>query len=431
MAEARSAIRAGTLAGPRLGFYALGGFGTGVLTTVPAVLLLYFSTEVLGMPPGLAALVVLLPKLWAILWDPLVGAWSDRIRSRLGRRRPFILAGTVGGPIFFLLLFGWPYPQGAAAFVPVLLLYLLMTSFYSVFAVPFVAVPAEASDDAAVRERITGWRIGFAMIGVFTGAAAAPAIAAAAGGGRHGYQVMAAVIAALCAAALASSFLATPSHFRAMPDAGSRPPFRLRALAERTARFWRLTGVYVLQLVGVGVVTALTPYWVVHVAKRSDGDAGLALGAMFLMTILTVPLWMAGIRRWTAGAMLGVSAAMFGAAALLLALPGGGPMLATYMLLGIPFAGIQLGAFALVAHVIHALAGEREGLFTGIWTAGEKSGLALGAALAGLGLQLGGFVSAAPEQSEAAIHSLRWLIAAGPMACMAFSLALLWKEMRR
>lgn len=420
------------LSGRRLVFYALGGFGTGVLTTVPAVLLLYFCTEVLAMPAGLAALAVLLPKLWAILWDPMVGAWSDQTRSRLGRRRPFILAGTIGVPIFFLLLFGWPYPQGAAAFPPVLLLYLLMTSCYSIFAVPFVAVPAEASDDQAVREQITGWRIGFAMVGVFTGAAAGPAIAAAAGGGRHGYQVMAAVIGALCAVALASSFLATPSYFGASPaDTRRRVPFRLQAIAEGAARFWRLTAVYLLQLLGVGAITALTPYWIVHVAGRAEGDAGLALGAMFLMTIVTVPLWMAAIRRWGADRALMASAAMFGGAALLLALPGGGPMLAAYAALGIPFAGIQVAAFALVAHAIHALPGEREGLFTGIWTAGEKSGLAVGAALAGFGLQLGGFVSAAPEQAAGTVQSLRWLIALGPMACMGFSMALLWKEARR
>ncbi|MCW3834684.1 MFS transporter [Sphingomonas canadensis] len=419
---------AGALAGRRLAFYALGGFGTGVLTTVPAALLLYFCTEVLAMPPGLAALVVLLPKLWSIVWDPLVGVWSDRIDTRIGRRRPFILAGAIGVPLIFVLLFCWPYPAGAAAFVPVTLLYLLMTSVYSIFAVPFVAVPAEASADPAVRERITGWRIGFAMIGVFAGAAAGPAIVAAAGGGRHGFTVMAAVIAVLCGLALLSCFLATPSRFAARVAKAEQAPAAAGAganLFRGAGRFWALTGAYLLQLVGVGAVTALTPYWVVHLARLAEGETGSALGAMFLATIVTVPAWMWAIRRWGAGAMLALSALLFGVVALSLSAPSPAMMLPAFAALGVPFAGIQVAAFAQAAHVIHALPHSSEGLFTGIWTAGEKSGLAIGAALAGFGLQIGGFVAAAQGQSPAALDALRWLIALSPLACMLMSLLLL------
>src|SRR5258708_39871365 len=90
---------------PRLTGYALGAFGTGVFSTVPTVLLLYFCTETLAMPPALAAAAVFLPKLWAVVWDPMVGIWSDRTRTRIGRRRPFLLAGGAGVSLAFLALF--------------------------------------------------------------------------------------------------------------------------------------------------------------------------------------------------------------------------------------------------------------------------------------------------------------------------------------
>jgi MFS/sugar transport protein len=57
--------------------YAMGSFGTGVFSTVPAVLLLYFCTETLHIAGTVAAALILIPKIWSILWDPFVGRWSD------------------------------------------------------------------------------------------------------------------------------------------------------------------------------------------------------------------------------------------------------------------------------------------------------------------------------------------------------------------
>jgi glycoside/pentoside/hexuronide:cation symporter, GPH family len=55
--------------------YAMGSFGTGVFSTVPAVLLLYFCTETLKISGSTASVRILLPKLWSIAWDRLVGSW--------------------------------------------------------------------------------------------------------------------------------------------------------------------------------------------------------------------------------------------------------------------------------------------------------------------------------------------------------------------
>src|SRR5260370_19502544 len=38
----------------------------------------------------------------AVVWQPLVGSYSDRTRTRFGRRHPFIVAGTVGDVIFLI-----------------------------------------------------------------------------------------------------------------------------------------------------------------------------------------------------------------------------------------------------------------------------------------------------------------------------------------
>ena len=427
-----SLLQSGRLPFPRLVGYALGAFGTGVFSTVPTVLLLYFCTETLRISPVLAGLAVFLPKAWALVWDPFVGVWSDRTRTRIGRRRPFMLAGAIGVSLAFVALFSWPYPRGFPAFVLVSLIYFALANAYSLFAVPFVALPAEISPDADERERVTAWRIGFAMVGVLIGAGLAPVLVKSGGGGRAGYGFMALIVAALCGSGMLSSFFATPS----VTGASEPEPWRLRdalpaLFADRP--FLKLIAAYVLQLAGVGLISAITPYWIVDVARRSEGQVGLVLGLLLIVTILATPVWALVIRRIGARTAIAASAFLYGLATLcFLALPphpSAALTFAVYVAIGIPFAGIQLGPFALAAHLIHAstLATgiRREGLFTGLWTAGEKLGLALGPGVAGVGLTLVGFHSGAASQAPAALHGVTVLMAVGPAVLLWLSLPLL------
>lgn len=86
--------------------YGAGSVGAGIFSTIPGLLLLFYLTDTLAVPAGLAGLAVLVPKLWDIITDPIVGAWSDRTSSRWGRRRPFLLAGALTLPPCFVALVG-------------------------------------------------------------------------------------------------------------------------------------------------------------------------------------------------------------------------------------------------------------------------------------------------------------------------------------
>jgi Na+/melibiose symporter-like transporter len=105
-----------------------------------------------------------------------------------------------------------------------------------------------------------------------------------------------------------------------------------------------------------------------------------------------------------------------------------GPALAAYALLGLPFAGLQLVPFVLLAHRAHAAAGSaarQEGLYTGFWTAAEKVGLALGPAVAGIGLAALGHVSGAVAQTPSVLTGSRGLIAFAPPVFLFASLIVL------
>jgi len=405
-----------------LGF-GLGSLGAGVYSTVPTVLLLFYCTEILRLHPALAATIVFVPKAWAVLWDPLVGLWSDGSRSSRGRRAPFILAGTLGVAVTFALLFNAPQAGHQVTVTYVMVVYFLMATAYSLFAVPYVAIPAEISRVAAERERLMLWRMVFAMLGVLVGAGVAPHLVELAGGGRRGYGAMAIVVAAACGLAMFVTFLTVRKHHAG--DRGGGPGRNAvsagirRILGNRD--YLRLWFSYVLCTSGASLFLAMVPYFVVHVMRHDEGDAGTALFALLIGTIVALPLWSKLLRAWGGWpayglAMLGYAAVAAGFAWL----PAGVPLatiVPAFFLLGVPFAGLQLLPFTLLAHLAHddAQKGARqEGLYTGIWTAGEKLALAIGPATAGVGLALIGYVSGATTHSPESLSRLQALMALGP-----------------
>lgn len=383
--------------------FGVGSIGTGVFSTVPAVLLLYYCTEVLDVPAAWAAVIVFAPKAWAILWDPLVGAWSDRTAGPFGRRRPFLLAGAVGVTAAFVALFSGP--AGASPLIAALwvgLTYFALATLYSVFAVPYIAVPAEIGREAKDRSRLVTWRMSFAMAGVLLGGAAAPALVEALGGGARGYAGMALILALICGAAMLGPVLMLGPHdpARLRPPPGSAPAASLRsqlgpALRHRPFRW--LACAYLIQLTAVGALSSAAPYVVTRVLGRPEGDIAAALAALLLATTAALPVWGLAGRRFGEGRMLilgvvwyGLAAAALGAAA---ALHAPWPLiLALFAFAGAPFAAAQVLPFVLLAHLVHDDPEGKggEGVFTGIWTATEKLGLAIGPALTGLAISLGG-----------------------------------------
>lgn len=377
--------------------YAAGSFGTGVFSTIPSILLLYFATEVLHIAPGLAAVAVFLPKAWAVLWDPFVGAWSDRTSTRFGRRRPFLVAGAIGVCLAFIALFTPPSLGPWDSFLWVAVAYFALTSLYSLFAVPYVALPAEVGDTREVRARMVGWRMVVAMIGVLAGAGVAPFIVQAGGGGRAGYGLMALCFAAACLITMSAPLLMLGRRDRARPSAPATAAPGARLLGALASRpFRRLTAAYVLALTAVGVFSAATPYFITRALGRGEADIGTAMIVMLVVTTLTVPAWSWAARKFGERAMLVAAVLGFcaaSAAVAWLAHAGGGwtTVLVAYAIAGLPFAGIQVLPYAMAAHLIHAetrSGAAGEGAFTGVWTAAEKLGLAAGPALTGSALGL-------------------------------------------
>jgi GPH family glycoside/pentoside/hexuronide:cation symporter len=154
-----SRVPAGTLSTGKMVGYSLPAFGAAMLLLSVAVYLPNYYTGELGLSAGLLSWVLLAGRLWDAVTDPIVGYASDRTRSRWGRRRPFFLLSAV--PLWLTFYVTWSPAAGLsppALFAHLLLSYLVLYTFWTIFWIPYVSLGMELTPHHHERTRLFGTR---------------------------------------------------------------------------------------------------------------------------------------------------------------------------------------------------------------------------------------------------------------------------------
>ena len=140
-------------------FYAFGEMpGAYMNLAIGSFLLIYYSV-VLGASAAAISLVLGVALFLDAICDPLVGALSDQVKSRLGRRHPMMYAASIPMGVFICLLFTPPQGLSATSLIVWLAFFLIMTRVtFTFFSVPWSALIAEFSDDYEQRTVIASYR---------------------------------------------------------------------------------------------------------------------------------------------------------------------------------------------------------------------------------------------------------------------------------
>ncbi|QTX04265.1 MFS transporter [Agromyces archimandritae] len=400
---AAGALPAGTIAR-----YAIGSLGTGGFATLPGLVLVFYLTDTLGVSPLAAGIVVTAAKVWDVLIDPFIGVASDRSLVVRGSRRPFMLTGAIMLPLAFLATFAVPADTPpAAAGLWVAVAFLLTATAFSLFQVPYIALPAELSDDYDERTRLLTWRVVVLSIAILLFGAGGPALRDLGGDEYAGYLVMALVAGLaigagmLVAATTAKRTDAGPGPVRAAsaPRAAIREGYAAGLAAlRRSGAFRTLLAAFVLQGLATGLMLAGANYvavWVLH----SDAALTFLFVALIGPAVLCAPLWgllADRIGKERAFAAASVLFALAAASLTVMLWAPGAWVYAPIALAGAAYAGMQSMPMAMLPDVISHDAERhgpgRAGAFGGVWTAGETTGMALGATVLTIVLAATGYL---------------------------------------
>ncbi|AFY78801.1 MAG: MFS transporter [Hydrococcus sp. C42_A2020_068] len=151
--------------------YGAGDLGPAITANILVFYLLFFFTDVAGLPAGLASSILMIGKIADAINDPIVGIMSDRTRSRWGRRLPWMLFGAVPFGIIYYLQWIIPHFSSDRAanqwwlFGYYVLIGILFNIAYTMVNLPYTALTPELTQDYNERTSLNSFRFAFSIGG--------------------------------------------------------------------------------------------------------------------------------------------------------------------------------------------------------------------------------------------------------------------------
>jgi glycoside/pentoside/hexuronide:cation symporter, GPH family len=395
-----------------------------------------FYTDVVGVPLGYLAIAIALARSFDALSDPAIGWLSDHTRTRLGRRRPYLIVGPpFCGLAFYLLMSpprGMPTLSSAFWFAAFFILYFL---FHTVYALPHYALGPELTLDYNERTSLFGVRESFTIIGTIIAASAPGFMVHGLGWDqRRVFSVLGIVFALL----LVSLYWALAWGVRERTEFATREsnpfvPGVRRALRNRPFRI--LLASYVVGSITGAIPATMVPFFNEYVIQPKNPELWLSIELLgyFVTGILCMPLWVSAARRfgkrpaWLASFVMGTTG---GAAMFFL---GKGDTMGLLILIcwaGASFgAGLFLGP-AMQADVIDYdelhTGKRREAQYTAFWSILPKFVAIPSAALPFAVLASIGYVPNAVQTPEVLL-AIRAIFALAPAFCAVLSFVIAWR----
>jgi GPH family glycoside/pentoside/hexuronide:cation symporter len=286
--------------------YGLGVFGGMAAGAMNSLSLPIFNIT-LGVNVAKISLAMGIVQITGILLDPVIAYFSDNLRSRWGRRRPLIVAGSVIAGLTFAAL--WLFPSGwsgQAYFIWYLVMSLILNVGNSIYSSAYYALGIEASVDYKDRTRIMAVRCYFSKAIALINPWLFPlAQLALFGGALQGIRWIGALIGSVIIAGAIPCALFVPERFRhgAEPGQTAAPGlfdpilnfFKTIVSIGNNRYFWMCLGTTIALSCGLMIFEQIGYYVNIYYVFEGNIQTGAQFAASanslgVMLAVLAVPL---------------------------------------------------------------------------------------------------------------------------------------------
>jgi glycoside/pentoside/hexuronide:cation symporter, GPH family len=430
--------------------YGAGDLGPAITANISVFYLLFFFTNVAGIPAGLAGSILMISKIWDGINDPLVGFLSDKTKSRRwGRRLPWMFYGAIPFGIFFLLQ--WIVPQfrtnHSDNIWPMFWYYVaigvLSQSFYTVVNLPYTAMTPELTQDYDERTSLNSFRFTFSIGGSILSLILAQIVFSQIADRQQRYLILAAICTVIsilglywCVFGVRDRILAFEAKRIQAQEPASVSFLEQLKIVFSNRPFLFVIGIYLFSWLAVQITASIIPYFVVDYMRLEESDVPTLLIAVQGTALLMLFVWGALSKKLGKKVVyfLGMSLWIIAAGGLFFLQPGQIVLMYVMAVMaGIGVSTAYLIPWSMIPDVIELdelqTGQRREGIFYGFMVLLQKFGLAFGLFLVGNALQVSGFKesvagSPPPLQPELALFAIRVAVGPIPTVCLIFGLIL-------
>ncbi len=275
----------------RIAMYSMASAGLNILAITIDTWLVYFyapppdSGRPQYLPIALIGVLLTVASIWDAAIDPFIGHYSDTLRSRWGRRKPFLALAAPFVLVGAVLL--W-IPVGRTVLITAiffLVINLLYRTAYSLVGIPYDATLPEMAPDSKERVGLSYWKSVFGIVGVLIGSlVAAPLFQSI------GAVYMGVVVGVVGVVTIYMTLLGLRETDRPLGE-----PMGVIEGLKATFRNKQFLVVFVSTLfvhVCYQMLLINFPYFVTLVLGKSEGDVGIFQGVLILVMAVTGPVWM-------------------------------------------------------------------------------------------------------------------------------------------
>lgn len=276
--------------------YGFSMIGLNGMWTMMSVHLMFFYTDIVLMSSTVVGLAMAIAQAWDAITDPVLGYLSDHTSWKWGRRRPYILLGSVPAAVVFFLMFS-PSTRLSGRSLSIFfgVVVVLFFSFRTIWETPYFALAPELTLDYDERTRLSAYQQVFATLGDILGTMAPVLLVGIFATKRQDYSFLGLAVAVLAVGAAALTYKGT----RENPALGKKSelslgqslaatlrnrPYLILALASTCTAISNQTTITVIRYV--------IKYWF-----HKEHLEAYFFGAFFIGVFASIPLWIKLINR--------------------------------------------------------------------------------------------------------------------------------------